>query len=325
MNLKIINYDSFLPKYQSIKIRNSIDRYGFSNILASELGFKKAPRSFADWAHGWFWWDSVNSEILGFSKYIKNKSLVVQNNLHRDILIAEGYSNVRTGGLPFCYVSKQHNSRNNYSLLAYPPHSAESEIVTNDQENYFDYLQSLRNDFENIYVSIHYLDINRPIHKLALKMGLNIIPGANPKDANSLLRVRSMLDKFKYVTSNSIGSHMLYALYSECSFSFSGPFYSFEESLFLANNNFHNYSSKYQEQILYFSSEDYIKKKFHWLFKDHPLKGIEDLGFAKEAIGEKYKLEPNDIKKALGWTIDGQLLGYYGGILRRSKQLLTSF
>ncbi|WP_108647142.1 hypothetical protein [Polynucleobacter rarus] len=314
-----------LPKYKFIKNRSGIDRYGFSNVLASRLGLRYAPRSFADWVHGWFWWDSVNSEIMGFEKYRRDLSIVVQNEVHKNLLIQEGFTNVTAGGLPFSYVPQQHDLRNNNSLLAYPPHSAESEILTNNQEKYFDYLLSLKKDFESIYVSIHYLDINKPIYHLALKMGLNVIQGANPADANSLLRVRFMLDKFKYVTSNCMGSHMLYALYSGCSFSFSGPFYSYEETIYLTNNNFHNHSLNRIEHSLKVSNELYIKNKFPQFFKDHPKNGLQNLDYAKEEIGEKYKLNPNEIKKALGWSVYGQLSGYSSGIIRRSKRLLPSF
>jgi hypothetical protein len=53
-------------------------------------------------------------------------------------------------------------------LLAFPPHSAEVGRVTADQGAYFDYLETLKHDFESIYVCVHYLDMNGPLHKDAL-------------------------------------------------------------------------------------------------------------------------------------------------------------
>jgi len=132
-----------------------------------------------------------------------------------------------------------------------------------------------------------------------------------PDDANSLLRIRSMLDSFTHVTSNVIGSHMLYALFAGCKFSFCGPIYSYDESILRAAG-FHSL-----DQLVNLLSESYIREKFSKYFVNHPRMGLVDESFAADSIGEKYIMIPQEIEDALGWTVGGQIKGYATGLRRR--------
>jgi len=314
--------DKILPPHYPIKIKSGIDRYGFSSILARRLNMGYVPRSFADWMHGWAWWTEPKAEHLVGRDLHRKTSIVVNNNMEKEALLVAGFKNVRTGGLPFAYVSKQNDYRSENALLAYPPHSAEAENLSTDQKDYFDYLESLKKNFTEIYVSIYYLDLNKPMHSAASVRGLKVIQGANPSDANGLIRVRSILDSFKYVTSNVMGSHMLYALYAGCNFSFSGPFYTYDESMFLANGNPHKHTKQYIDEMISFASEKYVKGKFFKYFTSDPFFGIQDSEFAAEYIGEKYMLNTQEIKDALGWSVAGQITGYTKGAARRLIRLL---
>jgi hypothetical protein len=311
------NLEELLPSVAQIKLRSSIDRYGFSHVLAENLKLIHVPRSFAAWVHGWAWWSEHSSDLHGFSKLNKKTNLVVTNKSERLAFISEGFINVVCGGLPFAYVPQQHVQRNDHALLAFPAHSAEVERVSSDASDYFDFLESIKKDFDGIYVSIYSLDWNGLIHSEALKRGLNVIKGANPSDANGLLRVRSMLDSFLHVTSNTMGSHMLYALYSGCSFSFSGPFYAHDESVFLSKGNPHGHTMQYIEKCLLLNGEFYVRSNFGKFFTNHPNLGISDLEFAKMAIGEAHLLDHNQLLDVLGWTFTGQIKGYLNGGARR--------
>ena len=56
---------SLLPEVNVFSYKGSIDRFGFSYILAKICGFEKPRRTFAEWVHGWHWHDLPTSEILG--------------------------------------------------------------------------------------------------------------------------------------------------------------------------------------------------------------------------------------------------------------------
>ena len=313
-----------LPPFTQIKITSGVDRYGFSSVLAKRCGRRAVLRSFANWVHGWVWSEEPTAELLACAKMARNLIMVVCNEIEKKTLTDLNFTNVRVGGLPFAYVERQHRQRHENSLLAFPPHSAEAERVTNNQAKYLDFLEAMKKDFESIHLSVYYLDLGGPLHKAANVRGLQVIQGARADDANSLLRTRSMLDSFKYVTSNAMGSHMLYALFAGCEFSFCGPMYGYEESVFLAGGNPHGHSSDYIQLALKLHSEPYLRNKFSKFFVNHPRDGIGDLSFAEEEIGAKFIMSTMQIKDALGWNVNGQLKGYFSGALRRASRVLES-
>lgn len=319
------NIEKILPKNIPIVLRSQVDRYGFSRVLANRMRLMYTPRSFANWVHGWVWWSDHTPESQGCSKLHKKTKIIVTNEFERLAFNNEGFVNVVSGGLPFAYINQQHTHRNNHALLAFPSHSAEVERMSSDLSDYFNYLESIKKDFDGIYVSIHSLDWNGPIQTAALKRGLNVIKGANPSDANGLLRVRSILDGFLQVTSNAMGSHILYALYSGCNFSFCGPFYSHDESVFLSKGNPHGHTMKYIEKLMMYFSEPYVRANFRKFFFSHPRLGVSDQEFATIEIGLKHILNNQQLLDALGWTFTGQINGYINGGARRVLRAINSF
>lgn len=313
-----------LPPFVPVKITSGVDRYGFSSVLANRCGRRVVPRSFANWVHGWMWHEEPTDELLACSRLPREVTIVVRNEKERTTLVDAGFRDVRMGGLPFAYVQRQHESRHADALLAFPPHSAESEKVTVDQGAYLDYLESLKNDFEAVHVSIYYLDMGGAMHKAALARGLRVIQGARPDDANSLVRMRAILDSFSYVTSNVMGSHMLYALFAGCRFSFCGPIYGYDESVYLGAGNRHGHTTDYVQQLLELQSEPYLRERFDRFFVDNPRMGIEDLSFAEEAIGMRFIMAPDQIEDALGWSVAGQVRGYVSGARRRLARAIVS-
>lgn len=312
-----------LPKFSPVKLRSGVDRYGFSGLLAARCGLARTPRAFANWVHGWMWSESPTSDLLACAKLPKNLNIIVRNDNEKLALECEGFKHVHVGGLPFSYVSPQQSTRLSASLLAMPPHSAEAERLTTNQFEYMDYLESLKPDFEQIYVSIFSIDFRGPMHHAAEKRGLTVIQGARPDDGNSLLRMRALFDSFEYVTTNVMGSHMLYALYGGCKFSFSGPMYSYDEATYLANGNPHGHSAKYIETLLWLQSEDYLRSRFEKFFVKHPSQGFQDKSFAITEIGERYRMSPKKIGEVLGWSLQGQVKGFAVGGARRLTRLIS--
>ncbi len=319
------NIHKILPKNIPIVLRSGVDRYGFSGVLASKLQLKYIPRSFANWVHGWVWSNDHSSEAQGCAKLHKKTKIVVTNESERQAFNNEGFVNVVSGGFPFAYINQQHSHRNNHALLAFPSHSSEVESMSSDLSDYLNYLESIKKDFDGIYVSIYSLDWNGPIHTAALKRGLNVIKGANPSDANGLLRVRSILDGFLQVTSNSIGSHMLYALYSGCNFSFCGPFYSHDKDVYFPNGNKLGNTMQFIEKHIMYSCETYVRANFGKFFLSHPSLGVADQAFATNEIGVKHILNNQQILDALGWTFTGQIKGYLNGGARRIYRAINNF
>lgn len=320
-NLAELN--SLLPERKIFVYRGSVDRYGFTHLLAERCGLRRPRHAFAEWIHGWIWDEDPTAESLAVSKLRRDLRLVVRSERERDALHSEGFEEVIIGGLPFAYVERQHVSRNPYALLAFPPHSAEVERLSSNQADYMDYLESQKQNFDGIYVSIFHLDWNGPMRAAAQARGLKVVKGARPDDANSLLRTRALFDAFEYVSSNTMGSHFVYALYSGCRFAFCGPMFQYDEGVLLSGGNPHGHSAKRIERIIAIQQPGYLKARFGEFFVENPRHGVQAEKLAREELGERFILRHDQIVNVLGWTLRGQLNGYAQSMVRRLKRRLA--
>jgi hypothetical protein len=307
--------------FKNIKLVSGVDRYGFSDVLYQQLKLIYRPRSFANWQHGWIWWKAKSStELLLKNHDKKNSRLIVSNSHEKQMLEDEGYKNIWIGGLPFSYTENSKLKKSTNSLLAMPPHSAEVEKLYNPYTDYLDYLESIIKDYEEIYVSIYHLDKCENLIKEITKRGLKFIDGARPDDANSLRRMRAIFDTFEFVTSNAMGSHILYAIYCGCKTSICGPLYKYDADVFNGKNNENKHDKKYIEETLYYLSEKYLKEKFSFLFTQNPKYGFESLEYGAEEIGEKNKMNKKEIIEVLQWSTKNQIINYYKGGVRVVKR-----
>lgn len=185
-----------------------------------------------------------------------------------------------------------------------------------------DYLESIRESYDGVYVSIFHLDWNGPMHRAAVKRGLHAIPGARPDDANSLLRMRALFEAFEMVTSNTIGSHFVYALYSGCRFSFCGPRFTYDADVLLANGNANRHSAERIARLIQIQQPEYLEGRFGRFFVDAPASGVSDVCFAAREVGEGERLDRMQIMDVLGWGPGAQLKGYLSGGIRRITRAL---
>lgn len=309
--------ETLLPRPRPIQVTSGIDRYGFSHVLAARCGLPAPPRSFANWVHGWIWDEAPNAESLHCAQMPRDVPVVVRNDVERRALREEGFRHVTVGGLPFAYVPRQHASRNPHALLAIPPHSAEVERLTCRQQDYMDYLESIRDRFDGVYISIFHLDWEGPMHRAALARGLRVVPGARPDDANSLARTRALFDAFDQVTTNTIGSHLPYALHAGCRFSFCGPMFVYDGDTLLGNGNPIGHREARVRRLVEIQSPAYLRARFGRYFVDSPADGLGDRAFGSREVGTDVLLGSDEIKRILGWSPWGQLAGYASGAIRR--------
>ena len=305
-----------LPDYRKITIRNEVDRYGFSNLLANHLSFSYAPRSFCNWLHGWIWHDVSSAYELGCHDVPYDTRIVVAKTEQKKMLNSLGYSNVYVGGLPFAYTSHTGIIRKKNSLLSFLPHSSQENLhrmntgskIDQSIDDYLDYLVTIKESFDEVRVCIYWggcidkelLDIT---DKITMR-GLKYVFGANPYDADSLTRMRKMLDSFEFVTTSTMGSHILYAAYSGCKVSICGTYFSTNE-----DNEF--------------KSLEWVKKNFLFLFYDHPKDAVDYSSWAKNEIASN-KLANDELINVLGWSLNGQLEGYLRGLKSRTKSFITT-
>jgi len=133
----------------------------------------------------------------------------------RDFMREHGFRNVKSIGLPIVYTEEFEYPRKSGSLLVMPMHSIDGERFEEKAafEKYVQEVAEISKNFSDLTVVIHQSCIR---NKLWLRefqsIGAKIVPGAYPNDANSLARIKILLQQHEFMTTNEWGSHVAYAL-----------------------------------------------------------------------------------------------------------------
>jgi len=290
-----------LPSRKKIKLRNEVDRFGFTEVLRKRLKLKQTYRPFCTWVHGWKWWQIDNSLQLGYDISLKNKRIVVSSKYQYDVLKQEGYENIYIGGLPYLYADyNQVYNRKHGSVLVMLPKAQHYAELKSGTVDYLKYIADYNCSYD-ITICVFEDDYRRDEMKQALKrFGLKYIVGASPDDAYSLFRMQALFGQFEYCVSNTIGSYFVYAAYSGAKISIFGDYYqSFTNTV--ANMN------KYGEY-------EYVKLNYAWLFKDNIYDSVSAKEWAAKEIGADYVMSNSELIHVLGWSPVGQCRGYYNGL-----------
>jgi hypothetical protein len=299
-----------LPQIDKIQLKSEADYYGASSLIAEQLGLKKNPRSFAHWMHGW----------LIDSKVIHPRELTCWGEVDDTILVATleqentlrefGYQKVYAVGLPFIYGENTCGiKREPNSLLVMPNHSSEFSTNTDDQELYIKSIASLKTEFSKIIVSIHGSCLKKGYWLPVLeKYNLPWIVGASTDDKNAMKRMHNLFSSFEYVTTNTLGSHVLYASYKGCKVSIYGSYYGLKKESYSTDPWYQKYPEILEKRINSLMEEN-IRSLFPWLFV-YPTEANSNKFWASTTIGEENKLEPKEVAELLGWPLKSQIKGY---------------
>ena len=319
-----------MRKFQPVKkiaIRNEVDRFGFSHLLARKFGLTTAPRSFACFAHGWMWHTNLKIEDFGYYFIPRMVPIVVATKYQQEFLINSGFSNVHAGGLPFAYVEKSNFDRKPGSLLIMPPHSMKFDGISGIDSKLLDYIKIIRYSFSYICFCLHIEDYNDLEITTALRQrNISFIPGADPSDANSLLRTREIFDCYEYVTATTMGSHILYAAFCGCKVSIlKNYFYSYSKNTFLNYSMIQSIPGLEQRYIERFNNLKKLEHQFPWLFVDHPIKAVEMLDWSKNEIGFNNLMSKDLLIKVLGWTASGRARALIRVVFLRTARIANRF
>ena len=305
------------------KHKTSVDRFGFTSMILEKLNLKFRYRTFCEWAHGWIWWDDefLPIDVLGPRSYHKDLAIVVASKKQQAILINEGYSNVILGGLPIVYTEDFPVTRKKNTLLASIAHSAESDIQHVLDHNYLDYLESIRKDWEDIYVSVFGLDWSDNMDNAIKSRGLKLLYGAHPFDKSSLNRTKYNFLTVDSVSSNMMGSHIAYAVSCGCKTSLFSELAEYDPNVLPSSSL--GYTLQDAERLSRFYQYEYLIERFPYLFKN-PENGYTDTDLGSLWIGKSFKLNNIELMEALGWNAHGQLTGYTKGFYRRVKRIMDN-
>lgn len=323
-----------LPVSPSVRQSTSVDRYGFSNWIARKLHRPFVPRSFCSWIHGWIWWNPRDFKDFGFQPELTNIVNVVSTRTLALAAKSLGVNNVVAAGLPYSYILRYSEcldgvARIPNSAMFVLDHSSEGVSVDHNIIEYLDYIYSIGQCFSCVSILVYDLDFVK-LAPIIESYGFIPLIGASPRCPNSMQRVKAFFDIHEFVSTNFIGSHVLYALASGCRVSISGPYADRQPSIHSSEVSKGMYDNAHVEHLCYVASLEFLKKsRLSFLLFDNPLlapASAHSLStFVAEELGFAEMLPLEELPQLLGWDLKGQFNGYARGGMRRAKRLIVKF
>jgi hypothetical protein len=192
------------------------DLYGYSKWLAAHLGYSFIPRSLRGFQHGWIWWDPADADIqpgVGldpnldvFWGVLTQSERIAQHLKDKGI-----YS--RACGLPFLNYLKHCGLQGSFKhlrtgrILYVPSHS-------NPWNNRSSDIEEAACRFSRCYpkssVMLSWND--RHLSPKLTNIFHQVEVGAGALEGESFLRLLNIFERYDYMITDTMGSHVCYAL-----------------------------------------------------------------------------------------------------------------
>ena len=310
-----------LPSIEKIDLRGEVDYYGVSHLIAKKLKLSFVPRSSVGWKHGWIIADLKYKEQLTAGG---NTSKFLMPLRSHEIFLKERGINAKAIGMPFVYVEDIETKkveRQPNSLLVMPPHSLPYTEHTWDEESYAKQINALRDDFDLIIVCLHASCVEKRLWvDVFEKYNIPWIIGADAQDKNSLIRMYRLFNSFEFMTTNVIGSHVVYAAYCGCKVSIFGDYAEYNSEDYKDDPFYNRFPFLLEYNIMY-SSKKLIENLFPYLFSN-PKEARVRIKWAEEELGKANKVSFEELRKLLGWNWQGQIAFFTRRIYLKAMNLL---
>lgn len=199
------------------RFRCEADHYGYGWWLAKHLGFEFNPISLRGFQHGWIWWNNSDFSFRRGVGLDPNTSdffgaLVQDQNIERHL--TENGIFAKACGLPFLNFYRHYESRGAFAsgrsgkMLFIPMHS-------NPWNDYSTAILESIKGFKDAYGKISVLVGAQDYEKLKNNPNdnINLVRGAGVTDPESFYRLAEAFESHEYVITDSVGSHICYALH----------------------------------------------------------------------------------------------------------------
>jgi hypothetical protein len=301
------------------------DFYGALQVAAEYCGLRSVPKRFPFcWQHGmWPPWQKIRAEVIVYNVAKSTKCFVARKD-EVAFLKAGGYPEVRAIGLPIIYTKPSGLQRIPNSLLVMPTHSIHSDVQFPSNERYVREIASIKNKFDLVTacVSAHSIAAKNLWTSQFAEQGVQVIRGAGLDDVNALKRMRALFESFEYVTTDSYGSHVYYALFFGAKVSVWGTPTPILRENVLSDGAW----TPYPEAVDELFTEETERKAEVYLgpLRVDPWIGVQDFRVASSMIGHDSKLSPNEMRAAFGWTTVNILVGSAQDSLRSAQDSFGS-
>jgi hypothetical protein len=302
----LIEIVSKLPPVDYIrKLQGEANYYGASSTIARQVGLLERCAPGARWEHGWKYGAVSTAEHIGGYHKKKRKSLhLVSNQKHEAIMRAEGFLNVHAVGLPYLYADKPNLVRRKGSLLVCPGHTStySDQDWSKLAEEYAERISEIKEGFSDVLVCLSANCIEREqwIHEFDAK-GISWVMGAWIYDRNALRRMRCLFSQFEYVTTNCVGSHIVYSSYEGCKTSIWGwqDLYSQEH---YANEPIYKGQEAFLNESLKWGTQSWMREHYRQLFYDDPKDATLLNYWAADQLGGSFKRPVEEVANLFGWA-----------------------
>jgi hypothetical protein len=333
MRRKKFIYDLILPS-RDYNFKQSAygDRKIIHNYLRLSTIWNRPWLYKGEWQHGWIPVErNIHPELVaGNDGKSFEKRRIETYFVARDdqvvYLKSQGYKNVYAIGLPIIYTNPIMHKRILNSILYMPSHSlpdGDPDLAKylSDLKNY---LKELKKKFSKVVVCLHINEINKKyFFKILNDLEITFIAGADPDDANSLDRMRAIFSQFEFVTTDMIGSHVVYASYCGCKVSVFGP----RRVLTKKELNKIKYFKNCKECMHVFinwSESNFLLSKYPF-FDCKPWLAKKKIKWATFQLGEQHKLSPEKMKNIMGLNLNSIIYCTFNKIVRRVFHQIKSY
>jgi len=90
-------------------------------------------------------------------------------------------------------------------------HSTKTVERENDHDNIIEYLKNLDESFHPISICFYYIDVQNKVYFKYMEEGFDVVTVGNKDHPDFIPRFYDLLSNYKYMTTNSIGGHVLFA------------------------------------------------------------------------------------------------------------------
>ena len=339
LNKSLSEIVSLLPHVDYVrKLPGEANFYGAASQIAHQTGSLELCAPGARWEHGWKYGAMTTAEHIGGYNKKKRKSLhLVSNQNHESILRAEGFLNVHAVGLPYLYAPKPNLERRKRSLLVCPGHTStySDQDWSKVAEEYAGWIAEIQNDFSDVLVCLSANCIEREqwIHEFEAQ-GIPWVMGAWIHDRNALRRMRILFSQFEFVTTNCVGSHIVYSSFEGCKTSIWGWQDLYKPEGF-ANEPIYKGKEAFLSESLLWGTQSWMREHYGQLFYSHPKDATSLKEWAAEQLGEPYQRPAKDVANLFAWPrskdptlkvipID-QLVGFSGSLPARFGERFLQF
>jgi len=294
------------------------DYYGALQRAADYCGLRQVPPQFPGvWQHGtWPPWQKIRPEVIIYNAPKSSRCFVARAD-EVAFLKTAGYRHVRAIGLPIIYTKPSGLQRIPNSLLVMPTHSIASDVLVPSTEQYVREIVSIRKRFDLVAVCVSAHCIAKGLWGSQFaEQGIQVVRGAGLDDANALNRMRALFDSFEYVTTDSYGSLIYYALYFGAKVSIWGTATPVLRENVLRDGAW----TPFPEAVDKLFSQETERNAEVYLgpLRVAPWIGVQNVAVTNSMVGHDNKLSPAEMRAAFGWTPLSNLAGSAREMARRT-------